>query len=153
MHPISTRRAKTKDLPAVLTMIHALGEHHGDTASLTLQALERDVLGDTPWITLIVAQNSEELLGYAALCPLAQLQFGVRGMDMHHLFVQPNARRSGVGQRLIDASIAETKAMGCQYIMVGTHPENRPAQEIYLTAGFSVVPAPGPRFRMKFAGD
>lgn len=150
MSEITTRMAVRRDLPAVLNMAHALAAHHGDTATLKLSDLERDTLGDTPWVTLIVAERATTLLGYAALCPLVQLQFGVRGMDMHHLFVQPDVRGRGVGRHLIEASIIQSKQMGCRYIMVGTHPDNKPAQEIYLAAGFALMDVSGPRFRMKF---
>ncbi len=150
MPQITTRLAQANDMPALLEMVHGLAAHHNDTSTLTLAMLERDVLGDAPWMTVIVAAHAANLLGYAALCPLAQLQFGVRGMDMHHLYVQPEARGQGVAKQLITASIAQSKSMGSRYLMVGTHPENTAAQQMYRTAGFSVMPAPGPRFRMKF---
>lgn len=104
---------------------------------------------DTPWITLIVAEGQEGLLGYAALCPLVQLQFGARGMDIHHLFVKKSARGQGVARRLITTAMDHSQLLGCRYIMVGSHPENTPAQEIYLAAGFSAAPPSGPRFRIK----
>lgn len=151
MSEITTRLAARRDLHAVLEMAHALAAHHGDTATLTLAQLERDTLGDAPWITLIVAERATTLLGYATLCPLVQMQFGVRGMDIHHLFVLPDARGQGVGRQLIDATIIQSQQMGCRYIMVGTHPDNTAAQDIYLAAGFEKAPIPGPRFRMKFA--
>ena len=150
MTDVVTRLATAQDLPDVLKMVHALAVHHDDTATVTLSELEREVLGEAPWITVIIACDPENLLGYAALCPLAQLQFGARGMDMHHLFVEPDARGQGIGRGLIKASIDHVNLLGCRYIMVGTHPENIPAQEIYRAAGFSQIPAPGPRFRIKF---
>lgn len=150
MTQITTRRAQASDLPEILKMIHALAAHHDDVSTLTLAALRRDVLGDAPWMAVLVAEGGAGLLGYAALCPLAQLQFGVRGMDIHHLFVQPKARGQGVAKQLVTDSISHSKAMGCRYIMVGTHPENTKAQKMYHAIGFSAAPAPGPRFRMKF---
>ncbi|MGC1495532.1 MAG: GNAT family N-acetyltransferase [Sulfitobacter sp.] len=153
MNPIKICLAAASDLPAVLDMIHALAAHHDDVATLSLGTLRRDVLGDAPWIKLIIAQSGPELLGYAALYPLAQLQFGVRGMDMHHLFVKADARGRGVGKALIKASIDHAKAAQCRFLMVGTHPDNLPAQQMYISAGFSSMPEPGPRFRMKFDAD
>ena len=134
------------DLPEVLSMIHALAAHHGDAPVTTLEDLRRDALGMHPWLQVLVAPG----LGYAALCPLAQLQFGVRGMDMHHLFVVETARGSGVGRALIDASIAHAKAQECRYLTVGTHPDNRAAQAVYRAAGFEDLPVSGARFRMKW---
>ena len=63
MTQISTRLARKSDLPDVLDMVHTLAVHHNDAATLTLTTLERDALGDAPWITLIVAENATKLLG------------------------------------------------------------------------------------------
>ena len=150
MMKIKTRRARSPDMPKVIEMIQCLSRHHGDVATIDLATLERDAVGANPWITLLVAEVGGHLQGYAALCPLMQVQFGVRGMDMHHLFVLPDARGRGVGQALISASITQAKAQGCRYIMVGTAPENSAAQNVYRAAGFDDMPPSGPRFRMKF---
>ena len=153
MTQIITRDMNAYDVPVILEMVHALADFNGDVSTLTRGSLERDALADHPWITVIVAENSDGVVGYAAMCPLAQLQFGVRGVDIHHLFVTQSARGQGVGNRLIKACVARSKEMGCRYILIGTQPENIMAQNIYLRAGFSKMPAPGPRFRMKFDGD
>lgn len=134
------------DLSEVLEMIHALAAHHGDPVAVTLDDLRRDALGPHPWLRVLVAPQQ----GYVALCPLAQLQFGVRGMDMHHLFVVADARGQGVGRALIAAAISYAKEEGCRYMMVGTHPDNVAAQGVYRSAGFENLPASGPRFRMKW---
>lgn len=153
MTEIITRLANADDLPSVSKMVAALADYNGDTSTLTLGTLRRDTLGDRPWIRVIVAEKGTEILGYAALCPLAQLQFGVRGMDIHHLFIVPHMRGQGVGAQLIKASIEHSKELGCRYITIGTQPENLPAQQVYLKAGFTPLPAPGPRYRMKFEAN
>jgi GNAT superfamily N-acetyltransferase len=80
---------------------------------------------------------------------MGQLQFGVRGMDLHHLFVKHELRGQGVGPALIDAAIGLSKAMSCQYLTVGTHVDNKVAAQVYLKAGFDPLPNSGPRFRMR----
>ena len=153
MPRITIRLAMETDLPKVLKMAHALARHHGDTATLTLDDLRRDTLGDPPWVTVLVAERLERMVGYAALCPLTQMQFGVRGMDLHHLFVDPAARGTGVGRALISASLAESKKKACRFMTVGTHPDNKAAAQVYRSLGFETLPAPGPRFRMKWDLD
>lgn len=133
------------DIPDVVRMIHALAAHHGDKATVTEGDLRRDYLGPLPWLRVLVAEG----LGYAALCPLAQLQFGARGMDLHHIFVVETARGRGVGGSLIEASIACAKAEGARFLTVGTHPDNVHAQDIYRSAGFEEFNAAGVRFRMR----
>ena len=142
------RQATEQDLRQVLDLAHALAAFHGDAATLTLDALKRDALGSAPWVTLLVADGGRGLRGYAALCPLMQLHFGARGMDLHHLFVCDTARGQGVGKALIEGAIACAKAAQCRFIAVGTDPDNRRAQAFYQHAGFSQI-APGPRFRIR----
>lgn len=148
MSRITTRPAVSDDLPAVVEMAHGLAAFHGDAATLTVETLTRDALGAPPWITLLVAEARGALIGYAALCPLVQVQYGVRGMDMHHLFVRAEARGTGAGHALIAASVQVSKAQGCRYLAVGTHPDNTAAQGFYERAGFSRTTG-GPRFRLK----
>ena len=148
MPPI--RPAQKSDLPMVLDLAHALAAHHGDTATLTLAALERDCLGPAPWLTLLVAEGVTGLHGYAALCPQMQLQFGARGMDLHHLFVCDTARGRGIGKALVEAALEHAKAQGCSYVTVGTDTKNRRAQGFYRAAGFDQI-TPDPRFRRRLA--
>lgn len=134
----------------VLDLAHALAAYHGDAATLSLAALERDSLGPAPWVTLLVAEGTTGLHGYAALCPQMQLQFGARGMDLHHLFVCDTARGKGVGRALVQAALEHARRQGCVYVTVGTDLQNRRAQAFYRRAGFDQI-APDPRFRVKLA--
>lgn len=134
------------DLPDVLHMVHALAAHHGDPVVATLEDLRRDMLGPHPWVHGLVATGQ----GYAALCPLAQVQFGVRGMDVHHLYIEPAARGRGVGRALMAAAQRYAAGLGCRYLTVGTHPDNVAAQAMYRAIGYDVIGDAGPRFRVKW---
>jgi len=127
-------------------MARALAAHHSDVAEVTLDDLRRDTLGPSPWLYLLVAEGQ----GYVALCPMAQLQFGVRGMDIHHLYVVPEARKRGVGRALIGAAVDLAKGLECRFVTVGTHPDNIAAQNAYLALGFAPRGMSGPRFGMKW---
>ncbi len=144
----SVRPVRPDDVQALLKMVHALAEHHGDTPQSSMEILKRDCLGPHPWLHVLIAETASEILGYAALCPLSQMQFGARGMDIHHLYVLGDARGQGVGQALIRACVEKAKRLECRYMTVGTHPDNRRAAEIYVRAGFEPLSPPGPRFRI-----
>jgi GNAT superfamily N-acetyltransferase len=140
------RRAVQKDIPQILEMIKALAEFHDDTPKICQSALERDALGETPWIYLLVAEVGDKLVGYTALCPLVQLHNGTRGIDMHHLFVSQNMRARGVGRALVQGSLATARNLFCEYMMVGTDDKNTAAQEFYLNSGFRRNKKVSPRF-------
>ncbi len=82
---VTIRTAKPRDLPELNEMIALLAAHHGDAAGSTPEQLERDLFGPLPWITALVAETGEGLIGYAILVPLYRAQEGKRGMDLHHL--------------------------------------------------------------------
>lgn len=139
------------DLPELLRLLTALAAHHGDRADSSVARLARDVLGPAPWLHVIVAERGGALIGYAALCPLAQMQFGQRGVDLHHLFVDAQWRGTGAGRGLIDAALAKAKSLGASYVRVATTPDNRAAQVFYEGCGFTRRPEGGPRFGLSLA--
>lgn len=124
------------DLSDLMPLIAALAAHHGDVPTVDLALLERDLTGPTPWLHGLVAEEDFYLVAYAALCPTAQLHFGRRGMDIHHLFIQPTHRGKGLGRRMIDACIQKATLLNCDYLTVGTTPENEAARAAYVACGF-----------------
>ncbi|MGC9370490.1 MAG: GNAT family N-acetyltransferase [Paracoccaceae bacterium] len=149
---MSIRAAERRDVTQLAQMIAQLAAHHGDAATISEDALERDALGPAPWLIVLVAQAAHELVGYAAIGRRSQLQFGLRGAELHHLFVAPAFRGKGLGERLISASLETARDLGCRYMTVGTETANRPAQRFYRACGFDPLPAPGPRFRIVLEG-
>lgn len=134
------------DVPDVVRMICALATHHGDVATVDDASLRRDALGPHPWLHVLVAEGK----GYCALYGQAQAQYGVRGMEVHHLYVEPAARGSGFGRALMDAARTHAQTLGCRYLTVGTHVDNEAAQAMYHAIGFDRMDTAGPRFRMKW---
>ena len=145
------RPMRRGDLAAVAGMIRALSDHHGDFSRLSTASLARDALGRDPWVRIVVAadegQGGGALAGYMALTRLAWLQYGDRGMEIYHLFVQPGWRGRGVGRALIAEAKARAQGAGCVELKVGTHPANRAAMDYYLSQGFEEQPVVGARFR------
>ena len=167
MEDLLIRPAVEADLPALLALVQALTRHHADAPRVTLATLKRDVFGAAPWFQVLVAEagavagaaavagaeagaeaetGAARLVGYAALLPLARLGYGERGMDLHHLFVVEAAQRGGVGQALVRASEALARGLGCSYLIIGTHPGNRAAQEYYQRIGYDPIGTTSVRF-------
>lgn len=140
------RRARPADTDSIIQMVGELAAHHGDTPTLTPDDLARDLFSEHPWIFVLVAETEDKLVGYAAMCGLTQLHFGIRGMDMHHLFTEAAFRRHGVGRSLVEACKAEAKRLSCRYLTVSTHPDNHHAQAFYESLGFVRKNAHPPRF-------
>lgn len=148
MTPTTIRPAKRDDLQTLHKMIEALAYFHGELPSITQQNLAQLLFTPNPDITILVAEHDDELVGYVALFPLVTLQFGRRGLKLHHMFVAERHRSKGIGRLLIETAIALAKSGDYNYLSVGTHPDNIAAQDIYLANGFDAAPIKGPRFRM-----
>ena len=148
INALHIRRATEADFPRLVEMITALAAFNDDQATVQLDDLRRDLFGPSPWLAVMVASINTSLIGYAALCPLARLQFGQRGIDIHHLFVEERYRGQGVGKKLITASIEEATRLGCAFVKIGTSPHNIIAQKAYLASGFEVEVARGPKYKM-----
>lgn len=143
------RAAIAADIAQLLPLIAGLAAHHGDIATVTVTDLQRDLFGPHPWFYILVAERGDVLVGYVALLPLAQLHFGKRGMDMHHLFVQTPQRSQGIGRSLIAAAQDFARNLGCCYLTVGTHADNLRAQATYPALGFHAATPHGPRFAVQ----
>lgn len=143
------RRACPADCQPIVQMVGQLAAHHGDTPTLTHDDLARDLFSEKPWISVIVAETGGRLIGYAAMCGLIQLQFGARGMDIHHLFTETTFRGQGVGRNLVEACKTEAGRLSCRYVTVGTHPDNHEAQAFYTSLGFERKDSHPPRFAIR----
>lgn len=146
MQVIDIRHAMPADLDQLLAMVQDLTRYHHDTPQVTAATLERDVFGAVPWFQVLVAAEGARLIGYAALLPLARMGYGMRGADLHHLFVVEDQRSRGIGTTLIEAAVTQAREMACDYMIIGTHPANRAAQAYYAKLGFEVMPATSVRF-------
>lgn len=144
--PPLIRPADLSDVPALRQMIHALARHHGDRPAMSQAQLYRDLFGPNPMAQAIVAEADGTLQGYALLCTHWRAHTGARAVDLHHLYVAPNARGLGIGRALIDAATTRARATGAVKLTVGTDPANTKAQAFYRHLGLAQSCAPGPRF-------
>lgn len=129
-------------------MVNALSAHHGGQPSASAAALARDLVGATPWADARIAWRQDEAAGYAIAYPLYFAQSGERGMMLHHLYVAPSHRGSGVGTQLTTAMVDLARSLGCTYLSVTAEPDNERAQRFYQSLGMRPSPVKGLRFAM-----
>jgi len=149
----SINLATPADLPALLRMVEGLADFHGDAPTATLETLQRDFCGPVKWLHTLIARHADDCVGYAALLPLARLQFGQRGMELHLLYVEHAARGRGIGQALVAAAADYARSLGCSYFTVSASDENAAAHRFYLRNGFADKPVAGRRFSMVLTAE
>jgi len=146
---VTIRCAKPRDLAELREMIVDLSAHHGDAAPITNEQLERDLFGRTPWITALVAEAGGQLIGYAILVPQYRGAEGARGMELHHLFVRPGHRGTGIGRHLVARAREQAKMAGCDYLTVSAATGNLKAHRFYESERFVPRPVTGMRYMQK----
>ncbi|MEZ4223251.1 MAG: GNAT family N-acetyltransferase [Polyangiaceae bacterium] len=87
---------------------------------------------------LFVAEAEGRILGYA-YGTLEERDWNLL-LDshgaVHDIFVVEDARKTGVGELLVNALVSELEAMGAARILLGTMVSNTPAQRLFARCGF-----------------
>jgi ribosomal protein S18 acetylase RimI-like enzyme len=84
---------------------------------------------------LQVAWIDEVLIGYC----FSSLRKGGIG-EIDSLYIEPQARRQGIGRQLIEAALRWLAEQGCEDIKLWVHPSNTEATAFYGRLGFTACP-------------
>lgn len=85
---------------------------------------------------VFLAVNEDESLGFVQLYPTFSSVSMKRSWILNDLFVKESARKRGVGEKLLQASITFAKSTGAKGVSLETRNENVNAQRLYEKFGF-----------------
>jgi phosphinothricin acetyltransferase len=86
----------------------------------------------------LVAQQDEQLLGWAALSPVSRRAV-YAGVAEVSVYVAASARGRGCGRALLNLLIEESERNRIWTLQAGIFPENIPSLELHKSSGFRVV--------------
>jgi L-amino acid N-acyltransferase YncA len=86
----------------------------------------------------LVALRDGEVVGWAALSPVSDRPV-YAGVVEESVYVETQARGSGVGRALLEALIAGADAAGIWTIQTGIFPENEASVRLHERVGFRIV--------------
>jgi GNAT superfamily N-acetyltransferase len=131
-------------------MIAKLCAFHGDTSRMGLAAAQAKFING-PLTAFIATQNGTPA-GYLVLEPHWRPMQSGDLLDIAHLFVEDQARGSGIGRALIGHARDYARQTNACRLVIGTSPNNPQAAAIYRSMGLpEITQQPGPRFEVPLA--
>ena len=118
------------DLPLLRQMLQALSDHDGGTYQVGSEQSLQDALTQNLIHALIHPD------GMVIYYPDFSTHRGQPGLYIQDLYVQPQARGTGLARALVAATLTH-QTWGAQYICLGVHPTNTQATRFYTKCGFT----------------
>ncbi|WP_213007852.1 GNAT family N-acetyltransferase [Paractinoplanes toevensis] len=138
MSTVAVRPMQATDAEAVLAIYQAGMD--GGQASFEHTAPDWAAFdaGKLPDHRFVAVDDDGTVLGWVAISAVSARAV-YAGVVEHSVYVDPAARRRGVGRALLDALIAATEAAGIWTIQSGIFPENTASLALHRAAGFRAV--------------
>ena len=147
MDAVTVRRALEADVEQIAELAGGLvrQHHRADPARFFLP--DRVEQGYAWWlgrelgrsgVVILVAERSDRVVGYTYATLEGrdwQLLLDEHGA-IHDLFVAEPARRSGIGKKLLEATVRALEELGASRIVLSTMVDNLPAQRLFAASGF-----------------
>jgi ribosomal protein S18 acetylase RimI-like enzyme len=134
---VDIRRATPADLDLVAPLFDAYRQFYACSPD---PDLARRFLGDRlerGESVVFVAVADGEGVGFVQLYPTFTSIGARRAWILNDLFVAPEARRQGVGRRLMDAARQMAEEMGAAWLELATAKDNDRAQALYRSCGYN----------------
>ncbi|MGN6525242.1 MAG: GNAT family N-acetyltransferase [Burkholderiaceae bacterium] len=136
------RFATRADLPAIVGLIHELAvyEKLEHLATATPERLEPHLFGERPAAECLVAEQGGTVVAFALFFHNFSTFLCRPGLYLEDLYVQPAARGTGLGRRLLQRLAAIAVERGCGRFEWSVLDWNVDAQAFYARMGATVMP-------------
>jgi GNAT superfamily N-acetyltransferase len=134
---VTIRAATVRDTPVILGFIRDLAkyEHLEHQVIATEETLRRSLFGPKPYAEVLLACLNDEPAGFALFFHNFSTFLGLPGLYLEDLFVRPEARRHGLGRRLLGRLAALAVERGCGRLEWSVLDWNEPSIRFYRALG------------------
>ena len=135
---ITFRRAEAANMPLLDRMLREFFVELGEPGAERdrTEALLRHGAGPAPMFRAILALAGETPQGLAVYFPEFSTWRAEPGVYVQDLYLVPDARGSGLGPRLLAATLRDAASWGAAYLKLTVHGHNHPAMAFYRRLGF-----------------
>jgi len=134
---IAIRPATPADLPLIAALIHALAAYEklADEVRFDQSVLSQNLFGHRPYAEVVIGELDGVAQGFALFFHNFSTFEGRPGIYLEDLFVQPDARGSGLGKALLSHLAALAVERGCARLEWSVLDWNEPAIGFYKKLG------------------
>jgi GNAT superfamily N-acetyltransferase len=131
------REAGPSDIGALLRLVRSLAEYERepDAVEATEESLAAALFGPNPRVHAHVAEVDGRVVGMAVWFLSFSTWTGRHSLYLEDIFVDPDARRHGVGRALMRRLAARAVELGCARMDWSVLDWNEPAMAFYRTLG------------------
>ena len=133
--------ARSEDVPIILSLIRALGEYERLSHEIvaTEDGLRAWLFGERPAAEVVLASVNDTVVGFALFFHNFSTFLGRPGLYLEDLFVKPEWRGRGIGQRLLVHLASLAVERGCGRMEWSVLDWNEPALRFYERMGARVM--------------
>lgn len=138
MNPnVQIRPATQDDVPVILSFIRQLAEYEklAHEVVATEEILRESLFGKKPYAEVIISTLENEPVGFAIFFHNFSTFLGKPGIYLEDLFVLPEKRGSGVGQKMLSYLARLAKERDCGRLEWWVLDWNEPAIDFYRRLG------------------
>lgn len=125
------RPAGPADAAVIAELANRLSRHEGYPEAFTTAKVTRDLFGDRPAASVLLAERAGAALGYALYHDCYNTDLAARGLWLADLYVVEAARGAGIGRALMAAVAVAAVAAGAQSLWWGVSSANAKARAFY----------------------
>jgi putative acetyltransferase len=144
MPNIFLRPIQPADDPIIATIIRntlaEFGANHPGTVYFDDSTDHLSDIFKTAGSSYTIVELNEEIVGGAGIYPSDGLGNGV--VELVKMYLLPQARNLGIGQRLIEAECQKARELGYSKVYIETMPELKKAVSLYERHGFNYLNGP-----------
>ena len=135
------RPATPADIPAIARLIRALAEYERLSHAVVFEetALHDHLFGPRPYCEVLLAQEGDEVVGFALFFHNYSTFVGKPGIYLEDLFVEPTHRGQGHGKELFLAVARLAAERGCGRLEWAVLDWNEPSIAFYRKMGATAL--------------
>jgi GNAT superfamily N-acetyltransferase len=139
---IMIRNARKEDLPRIFALIQELADFEKLSHEFEgkLEDLEKHIFGEKPYLYALVAEEGNQVVGYALYFYNYSTFLTKPGIYLEDLYVMPNFRKRGLGKSLLLQLGQVAKEIGAGRIDWSVLDWNEPAIQFYKSLGAKIYP-------------